>query len=474
MSYHTYAEAPDLQIFGTEHDAEGSGSGGLSPDEECSGFTVDHATAAYYEFHSNVACTSDVGARCFFNEEAVGDYVSDPGIYDDNGLDIGHSDKEAKGSDCGCRSDDVKFGLKETCSEGGISDMELISQQDPSKLHGCDMVVTSHESPSSVDLSSKEIALTLPKNMVESSLSEDAPRAANSFPRSVQYPEEVVPILKQKPWWKVFLVTHRNIHREQNALICRPSPSKLLDASPPLNAVGYSSDADCYSGAPLFPSGVIQPESVASGPTVKSGEALMPTDEEVIQKVTAGDSVNTKDFQPVQSVPSPMSPEHHIQIIGKGRVLKAFQYERPDLRRVEEWISSIDPIASPDEEEFEISTEPDAEPTSPSAPAASFFKTQGFRSNQVHPDGGTLSDRRDQHGDIQLDADSEMASMITQSINPLSTVAHFSGVGLKLMPHLGTYHNLKTLNLSANALGLSLISHLRVLWFWSFLNSVVT
>ena len=445
-----------MQIFGTEHDAEGSGSGELSPDEECSGFTVDRATAAYYEFHSNVACTSDVGARRFFDEEAVGDYVSDPGIYDDNELGIGHSDKEAKGSDCGCRSDDVKFGLKETRSEGGFSDMELVSQQDPSKLHGCDAAVMSQESPSSVDLSSKEMALTLPKNMVESSHSEDAPQAANSFPRTVQYPEEaVVPIFKQKPWWKVFLVTHRNIHREQNALICGPSPSKLLDASPPLNAAGYSSDADCYSSAPLFSSRVPQPESVASGPTVKSGEALMPTDEEVVQKVIGGDSVNTRDFQPVQSVASPMFPEHHIQGIGKGRVLKASQYERPDLRRVEEWISSIDPIALSAEEEFEITAELDAEPTSPSAPAASFFRTKGFRSNQVHPDSGTLLDRRDQHGDVQLDADSEMASMIAQSVNPLSTVAHFSGVGLKLMPHLGSYHNLKTLNLSANALGLS-------------------
>ena len=47
------AKAHDLQIFGTEHDAEGSGSGELSLDEECSGFTVDCAIAAYYEFHSN-------------------------------------------------------------------------------------------------------------------------------------------------------------------------------------------------------------------------------------------------------------------------------------------------------------------------------------------------------------------------------------------------------------------------------------
>ena len=79
------------------------------------------------------------------------------------------------------------------------------------------------------------------------------------------------PILKHKPWWQVFLVTHRNIYREQNALICSSSPSKLLDASPPLNVAGYSFDADCYNGAPLFSSSVRQPESVASEPTIKSG-----------------------------------------------------------------------------------------------------------------------------------------------------------------------------------------------------------
>ena len=71
-------------------DAEGLSSGELSPNEEFSGFTVDHATTTYYEFHSNVACTSDVGVRRFFDEEVVGDCVSDYRIYDDNVLDIAH------------------------------------------------------------------------------------------------------------------------------------------------------------------------------------------------------------------------------------------------------------------------------------------------------------------------------------------------------------------------------------------------
>jgi hypothetical protein len=45
-----------------------------------------------------------------------------------------------------------------------------------------------------------------------------------------------------------------------------------------------------------------------------------------------------------------------------------------------------------------------------------------------------------------------MASFIARSVNPLSTVAHFSGVGLRLVPPLGVHNNLKTLNLSANAI----------------------
>ena len=88
--YCSMQRAPYLQIFGFEHDAEGSSSGELSSDEECSGFNVDRATTAYYEFHSNVACTSDVGVRRFFDEEIVGDCVSDYGIYDDNELGIAH------------------------------------------------------------------------------------------------------------------------------------------------------------------------------------------------------------------------------------------------------------------------------------------------------------------------------------------------------------------------------------------------
>ncbi|CAM6047043.1 unnamed protein product [Sphagnum compactum] len=70
--------------------------------------------------------------------------------------------------------------------------------------------------------------------------------------------------------------------------------------------------------------------------------------------------------------------------------------------------------------------------------------------SQLHIDGDGLIAH---HSDGLLGGDAEMAALVVRSVNPLSTVAYFSGVGLRIIPPLALYNSLKTLNLSANHIG---------------------
>jgi len=49
-----------------------------------------------------------------------------------------------------------------------------------------------------------------------------------------------------------------------------------------------------------------------------------------------------------------------------------------------------------------------------------------------------------------LGGTAEGAAWIAHSVDPFSTVAYFSGVGLQIIPHLALYNSLKILNLLVN------------------------
>jgi hypothetical protein len=123
---------------------------------------------------------------------------------------------------------------------------------------------------------------------------------------------------------------------------------------------------------------------------------------------------------------------------------KVYIPHKADLSRVEEWVNSID-FAShlPVDKDIENDDgQTSREPSSPTAPALTFFSTraQSSSGHQMNVDGdGSL-----------MGGDAEMAALIARSVNPLSTVAYFSGVGLRIIPPLALYNSLKTLNLSAN------------------------
>jgi hypothetical protein len=142
---------------------------------------------------------------------------------------------------------------------------------------------------------------------------------------------------------------------------------------------GYSSDVDCYSGTPKLEvdasyskSDVYHPESVRSGPCAVIGEGVEDdAGSDVPHMSTVLDGVEETEEAYFEAPPS-------VHDDG-GKDSKVSILARPDMRRVEEWISSIDQYPRLADEEAEIIVYSDTEP---SAPAASFFSSKSipFRS----------------------------------------------------------------------------------------------
>lgn len=444
-SLKTLSNADVSSVRKYEDECHSEGSAEVFPDEDHSKSTPDYGSATYYEFQTNAAGTA---SQPFFSEGISGDYLSDPGVYDANDLELGFRDELLPGSQFGRQSGDTDFVVKETRSEGGLSDVELTSQQVSKNLTRFPMLRGSGSSP---DLSIKEMSVAFSKTLIKSSHSEIAMRNAEDSILNIKFSEK---FQKQKPWWKIFLVTHRNIHREQNGIIASTplsEPSTRLVS----NAVtGYCSDVDYPGGAGM----ILQDMPHHEFDKVMIGFGLGPDQvpdpkgvEQGLQTILVREvGPNDVNVFPVPSLALPLSTGPHV--VGKGKEVQATHLEKPDMRRVEEWVNSIDPVQLSCDEELQSTDQLDAFPGSPTASAASFFRMRASR-DHLFADNAASMDRRDHHGGVLLDADAEMANMIARSVNTLSTFAHFSGVGLRLVPPLGLYNNLKTLNLSANAIG---------------------
>ncbi|XP_024364961.1 uncharacterized protein [Physcomitrium patens] len=387
----------------TGRHSEGSRSGQLFPDERHSGSSAGDASATYYELHSNMACKSGTAAGHIFDEEGVGDYASDPGVYhDDSCLNPLEKDLE---DDQLCHGEDADHFLKKARSEGGLYELGLISQQLTGQSTEQDLAHHSQGSPSYQGISRQDSSIHLPKGLVEGPHSEIDQRDA-----------------------KDLFLNERSSDKDVD--YCNGSSRLEFDA--------YYPRSDVHN-----------PESIRSGSFLQKDD---------IAEFDA-DNVKSHNSAGVDGVPDGCISGHfqdlnldlvagHDENDHTKQDARASELDRPNLSRVEEWIRSIEPTPFLADEEVEPTAYSDTEP---SAPAASFFRARA-RPDQMHLDGIALVDRRNHQGEQLIDADSEMASFIARSVNPLCTVAHFSGVGLKLPPPLGAHNNLKTLNLSANAI----------------------
>ncbi|WVZ58653.1 hypothetical protein U9M48_008897 [Paspalum notatum var. saurae] len=200
---------------------------------------------------------------------------------------------------------------------------------------------------------------------------------------------QVLPSRSRKLWWRLFLWSHRNLHRPRSAL-----PAQ---ACSPGRHGGYTSD------------------TLEEGP--------------------AADRKNKK----VMVDDSPPLPNQWV----------AFSAENSIHDRVSAWMSSIE-----NEPPFEIAEEEDEE------------DNYSYDGGDDAEDGECVARPRPlelgesssgkNHGKSKRCAAADevvQANTIVQSLNAFSSVAHISGMGLKVVPMIAPFSSLRAVNLSSNFIG---------------------
>lgn len=216
---------------------------------------------------------------------------------------------------------------------------------------------------------------------------------------------QVLPSRSRRLWWKLFLWSHRNLHK--------PWTPKQRAVSAVLNQQGgYSSDT-------LEPNRGVEFSKMES-PGSFTGESLI-----------KGQTSNENDRQSWDGF--------HTGVSGlwPQNQWLAFPTESSPFARVEEWVKHLEPHPS-----FRIIE--DVENNDEEI----VFPPQTPTSQARFP--GHLTRRPD----INLTEEILHANSVIQSLNSSSTVAHIAGIGLKAIPTISGFSSLRSVNLSSNFIGI--------------------
>ncbi|CAK9137440.1 unnamed protein product [Ilex paraguariensis] len=212
---------------------------------------------------------------------------------------------------------------------------------------------------------------------------------------------QILPSRSRRLWWKLFLWSHRNLH---SSWTVKPQP---LPIKPPLNQQGgYSSDT-------------LEPRR-----GIKLGKLVDPgsfTGESFNKGSSNNDHRKWGDF-------------HGDSGLWPQNQWVAFSAESSTLTRVDEWVKELSnqpPLYVDDEDPMDDGI---AFPPSPDA-------------GKLPERSTSLSSR---YPTMNVTEEILQANSAIQSLNSSSTVAHISGIGLKVIPTIARFSSLRSINLSGN------------------------
>ncbi|KAG4963669.1 hypothetical protein JHK82_040347 [Glycine max] len=206
---------------------------------------------------------------------------------------------------------------------------------------------------------------------------------------------QVLPSRSKKLWWKMILWSHRNTRRTL------PSNSTLVPTSAALNS-GYSSDTL----------------------ELKQGKALRP--------VKSSDSITMESFNK-RRIGKNIDNQRGSRFQSDQWI--AFSTESSSFSRVDAWVKGLEIQQMLPEDDFDDDNARRSIvfPPSPNA-GGSMMRTT---SQLTYPDAN-------------LSKEALTAISVVQSLNPASTIAHISGIGVKAIPAISHLSNLRSVNLSNN------------------------
>uniref|UniRef100_A0A5B6YJI4 Uncharacterized protein n=1 Tax=Davidia involucrata TaxID=16924 RepID=A0A5B6YJI4_DAVIN len=212
---------------------------------------------------------------------------------------------------------------------------------------------------------------------------------------------QVLPSRSRRLWWKLFLWSHRNL----DALW--PAKPRMLPIKPAFNQRGgYSSDT-------LEPNRFLELGKLES-PGSFTGESLN----------RGGNNNDNQRWDGFHAGASGLWPQNQWV---------AFPTES-SLTRVDEWVKEL--------------------ATQPSLPINDDDTNDGGIVFPASPDTGRSPARSiSRHPNMNLPEEIVQANSVIQSLNSSSTVAHISGIGLKVIPAISRFSSLRSVNLSGNLIG---------------------
>ncbi|XP_052736381.1 uncharacterized protein LOC108338680 isoform X2 [Vigna angularis] len=206
---------------------------------------------------------------------------------------------------------------------------------------------------------------------------------------------QLLPSGKKKLWWKMILRSHRNIHRTFSG------NSTLVPASAALNS-GYSSDT-------------LEPKQGKTMRPVKSSGSITA---ESFNKRRTGKSTDNKKGSRFQS----------------DQWLAFSKASSSSFARVDAWVKGLEIQQLLPEDDFDVDNGRSI--TFPPSPDT----------------GGTMMRATSQltYADANFSKETLTAISVVQSLNPASSIAHISGIGVKAIPAISHLSNLRSVNLSNN------------------------
>ena len=223
---------------------------------------------------------------------------------------------------------------------------------------------------------------------------------------------QVLPSGSKRLWWKLFLWSHRNIHRTFSS-----KSTQAVPASAALNnQCGYSSDT-------------LEPKQGKGLRHVDSSESVTM---ESLNKSSIGKNTDNQRWGRFPNANYGFWPQNQWV---------AFSAESSSFARVDAWVKDLETLQPLPEDDFDDDN--DRSIVFPPSPDAG--RSMARSTSQLT-----------QHPDANLSKEILSANSVVQSLNPASTVAHICGIGIKAIPAISHLSNLRSVNLSNNSIGIQL------------------
>lgn len=239
---------------------------------------------------------------------------------------------------------------------------------------------------------------------------------------------QILPSRSKRLWWKLYLWSHRNLHKSWT--IKRTQPHTSVTSK---QQGGYCSDT-------LEPNRATELNNIGS-PGSFTGDST------TANFAKTHDNRNWNGFQ---NGISGFWPQHQWV---------AFPGGTSSYSRVDEWVKDLEtlpPFPAPFSDDGSNDEMPDIAP----------YKDKG-----KSPEESSANMNR--QPEITLSEEVLHANYAIQSLNSSSTVAHISGIGLKVIPPMARFASLRSVNLSNNFIGMlslnrklpSALTHLVGNWY---------